>query len=207
MPVGVPSAVDKFLSTLPARGATDHGKQPDVPAVISIHAPREGSDRRPDAALPLLCDFYPRSPRGERQPLHGGAAARLQFLSTLPARGATSARRARTSRYLFLSTLPARGATGPAIPKRYARPIFLSTLPARGATPPVKNKRREKKYFYPRSPRGERPLGDGRLPACPAQFLSTLPARGATRLSCGTRNGRSLFLSTLPARGATVTNM
>ena len=33
-----------FLSTLPARGATDHGKQPNVPAVISIHAPREGSD-------------------------------------------------------------------------------------------------------------------------------------------------------------------
>ena len=57
-----------FLSTLPARGATVGGRVLIQPIVISIHAPREGSDR----------------PTGRIQ---GG---RKQFLSTLPARGATS---------------------------------------------------------------------------------------------------------------------
>ena len=33
-----------FLSTLPARGATGQGVDLDDPVVISIHAPREGSD-------------------------------------------------------------------------------------------------------------------------------------------------------------------
>ena len=59
----------RFLSTLPARGATPTFAG-DAPALeISIHAPREGSDR-------LLWEHW--------ENLMG------QFLSTLPARGATS---------------------------------------------------------------------------------------------------------------------
>ena len=82
----------KFLSTLPARGATIQRRikpwmsfyfYPRSPRgerralfsqthtradQISIHAPREGSDvlhcRR---SLCTCCNFYPRSPRGERQ--------------------------------------------------------------------------------------------------------------------------------------------
>ena len=34
----------EFLSTLPARGATAAGRQLSGEIVISIHAPREGSD-------------------------------------------------------------------------------------------------------------------------------------------------------------------
>ena len=34
----------KFQSTLPARGATDNPLLTILPTVISIHAPREGSD-------------------------------------------------------------------------------------------------------------------------------------------------------------------
>ena len=80
--------------------------------------------------------------------------------------------------------------------------LFLSTLPARGAT------RRGGlspygRYFYPRSPRGERRTGfPSILPSAP--FLSTLPARGATYQH---QSGYPAvgFLSTLPARGATFT--
>ena len=83
-------AATEFLSTLPARGATyitckradgsqisihapREGSDPSTllisaPVTISIHAPREGSDRR---ALPIALPW-------------------LLFLSTLPARGATS---------------------------------------------------------------------------------------------------------------------
>ena len=35
-------------------------------ACISIHAPREGSDRSRPRTDCRACDFYPRSPRGER---------------------------------------------------------------------------------------------------------------------------------------------
>ena len=79
-----------FLSTLPARGATQtraHTRQsseisihapregsdgdgpgPIVrPKDISIHAPREGSDPDPRAYKAKQRNFYPRSPRGERR--------------------------------------------------------------------------------------------------------------------------------------------
>ena len=102
--------------------------------VISIHAPREGSDaglrRRPHH----LRHFYPRSPRGERQGIGTRRLIQQKFLSTLPARGATSGRLPLVSnRQEFLSTLPARGATG----------VCKSPPPCQG-------------HFYPRSPRGER---------------------------------------------------
>ena len=79
----------QFLSTLPARGATLGHLQPLPADVISIHAPREGSDtatasncwsteisihapregsdgRRKDRGGQRH-NFYPRSPRGERR--------------------------------------------------------------------------------------------------------------------------------------------
>ena len=34
----------EFLSTLPARGATEAGRVYELSVLISIHAPREGSD-------------------------------------------------------------------------------------------------------------------------------------------------------------------
>ena len=58
--------------------------------LISIHAPREGSDA-------LALGFTSRQA--------------LLFLSTLPARGATEAVFIRALDEIFLSTLPARGAT------------------------------------------------------------------------------------------------
>ena len=83
------SSTLRFLSTLPARGATAQGLTLETWPKISIHAPREGSDRRLVLCVPHPfeisihapregsdCnqrqpdradrDFYPRSPRGER---------------------------------------------------------------------------------------------------------------------------------------------
>ena len=59
--------ITEFLSTLPARGATGGTLPAGRGGSISIHAPREGSDR-PDRQDNSLADV---------------------FLSTLPARGAT----------------------------------------------------------------------------------------------------------------------
>ena len=122
-----------------------------------IHAPREGSDSSKSDRRKSPRYFYPRSPQGERQ---GRACAKIKaykFLSTFPARGATSSITEMVPSSLsFLPTLPARGATENG--HKSGRPRkFLSTLPARGAPPPPP-------YHHPES----------------AAFLSTLPARGAT---------------------------
>ena len=170
-----------FLSTLPARGATgrpDRARR-DVP--ISIHAPREGSDRFPPpkvgknvviflstlpargaTAVPIsitysIVNFYPRSPRGERPMYHQASGVPAGFLSTLPARGATSSSTSIHRPKLFLSTLPARGAT-----PDHRRFVYLRTI----------------SIHAPRE--GSDRCTSGRPPE-KASFLSTLPARGATR--------------------------
>ena len=64
------TAFQTFLSTLPVRGATAERRAASEAHAISIHAPREGSDKG-------RFDFY--------HPM-------LAFLSTLPVRGATAGR-------------------------------------------------------------------------------------------------------------------
>ena len=149
-----------FLSTLPARGATQYGQSNFVLHSISIHAPREGSDGNRPKPPPGVVDFYPRSPRGERRPdqLHG---CKLRDISIhAPREGSDVILAAMPPGAApFLSTLPARGATSSASHTAPRRMSFLSTLPARGATPDVLN-----------------------IGAVAKPFLSTLPARGATEL-------------------------
>ena len=125
---------------------------------ISIHAPREGSDQRSAASSPAPMYFYPRSPRGERR-LDGPQSTQkvVEFLSTLPARGATLpfSLGARTSKAISIHA-PREGSDLTAEGVALMRRTFLSTLPARGAT------------------------DGGYRRARTGGFLSTLPARGAT---------------------------
>ena len=80
--------------------------------LISIHAPRTGSDTNNSRWTGLQSDFNPRSPHGERRCWHILSGKFIVFQSTLPARGATGcARRYKQWLYPFQSTLPARGAT------------------------------------------------------------------------------------------------
>ena len=122
--------------------------------IISIHAPREGSD------LAQAMNAF------------GGL---LQFLSTLPVRGATAFAQpllkflkisihapregsdtpsAGLRRYpaQFLSTLPVRGATAECASLYFAGHKFLSTLPVRGATGVSAGMGGNPANFYPRSP-------------------------------------------------------
>ena len=196
--------LDAFLSTLPARGAT----------------------LRAGASPAKVWNFYPRSPRGER---HKRGAYRSYFFAIsihAPREGSDESHKCRgPCPAEFLSTLPARGATARSGRRRPPRPIsihapregsdpthipviggdhqlFLSTLPARGATVERAAGIYREHNFYPRSPRGERPASASWTSTAP-QFLSTLPARGATHVV--RRSFSSLiFLSTLPARGATL---
>ena len=81
---------DIFLSTLPARGATGSFPTTATPWNISIHAPREGSDVL-RAAGADTADISIHAPREGSDYDYLLASRYLEvFLSTLPARGATS---------------------------------------------------------------------------------------------------------------------
>ena len=56
----------KFQSTLPVGGATRQADRQQQASLISIHAPRGGSDDTADGAQHRPPDFNPRSPWGER---------------------------------------------------------------------------------------------------------------------------------------------
>ena len=146
--------------------------------LISIHAPRTGSDTLKSVCYGRIYYFNPRSPHGERHAAGFEPCRILVFQSTLPARGATHLRKSAPASPGFQSTLPARGATipsksvgstsvdfNPRSPhgerlrspmERINRRRFQSTLPARGATRCGRRTRRARGYFNPRSPHGER---------------------------------------------------
>ena len=121
--------------------------------------------------------FNPRSPHGERRRHYDNTRYHLLFQSTLPARGATTAKLKMLDSELFQSTLPARGATR-----------ALNVGLAVGSI----------SIHAPRTGSDETFRSAGRSTA---PFQSTLPARGATRRAHA-RNGGKQFQSTLPARGA-----
>ena len=153
--------------------------------MISIHAPRTGSDTAVATVLPstLFQSTLPARGATAQGQTH---TRRLAFQSTLPARGATRFQIQRRSlnaisihaprtgsdakqidywaeRIIFQSTLPARGATwclsltGQPFP-------FQSTLPARGATAGFEISLRGDHDFNPRSPHGERRQGKTHSP-------------------------------------------
>ena len=168
----------KFLSTLPARGATSLPRRACRSQLISIHAPREGSDE----------DF--------RQSLQFSSS----FLSTLPARGATNGRLRRPPRGLFLSTLPARGATGVLCFRPEDVEISIHA-PREGSDARPPRIPWAEPYFYPRSPRGERPITSF-TPSPTMDFYPRSP-RGERLCPKVCKVQNAIFLSTLPARGAT----
>ena len=137
--VGVNSMLTliQFLSTLSLRRATTLICEVIAVMTISIHALLAESD----SMLTILCcgcfDFYPRSPCGERQPGARHANSQQEFLSTLSLRRATTSNLEHPEPSRFLSTLSLRRATGGG----------------------HINKARSK-HFYPRSPCGERLLGN-----------------------------------------------
>ena len=191
----------EFQSTLPARGATMRHMADIVGDLVSIHAPRAGSDTH----------------------VPHGISATVLFQSTLPARGATyswgwcgKARRVsihapRAGSDGFSVIWPPSPGVSIHAPRAGSdsMPVLLAGLGT---------------CFNPRSPRGERqPVSPRVVPS--VEFQSTLPARGATRLGrwpvvlllvsihaprAGSdceiprpRTSPKWFQSTLPARGAT----
>ena len=168
----------RFQSTRPARGATTATVQARVLIDISIHAPREGRDRRTRSTMPAIVNFNPRAPRGAR--LVGVFAIIIDIYISIHApregrdrqqdrkphrrcnfnpRAPRGARPLSSSNALtgtpFQSTRPARGATfnvGDIVP------FFLISIhaPREGRDCIVKANYVSTHHFNPRAPRGAR---------------------------------------------------
>ena len=124
---------------------------------ISIHALREEGDVLRAGDFQGGANFYPRPPRGGRP---------SEYLGDVLAE-------------LFLSTPSARRATLPPLTAEALRSKFLSTPSARRATCRRSPSGRFCGYFYPRPPRGGRPLS-AISESSTSLFLSTPSARRAT---------------------------
>ena len=127
--------IKKFQSTLPARGATMPVRLAVLRVVISIHAPREGSDYLPEGTKVSLFDFNPRSPRGERpKPIKSQNTD--HYFNPRSPRGE---RRDRDEWDILTQRISIHAPREGSDAKGLCRP------------------RRSCPYFNPRSPRGERP--------------------------------------------------
>ena len=170
--------------------------------VISIHAPRTGSDKGTiQARLNTIISIH--APRtGSDSGSKCGRSIAAVFQSTLPARGATCLSISLPSASYHFNPRSPHGERLATLPHAYKQPRisihaprtgsdqlyelgmlsptqFQSTLPARGAT-----------LLMP-------------FTAMLAIFQSTLPARGATACEAVQVAAMCVFQSTLPARGAT----
>ncbi len=106
------TAVSKFQSTRPVRGATTGQAQPAGPAAVSIHAPRAGRDDYAGPSTTRTSGFNPRAPCGARRWCRAAKFPSRPFQSTRPVRGATEMKVSTQTASAFQSTRPVRGATG-----------------------------------------------------------------------------------------------
>ena len=137
---------------------------------ISIHAPRMGSDsRRPGRRSGPCPDFNPRSPDGERLATKDEYIEKYKFQSTLPGWGAT---------FIYCANIVY-------IKISIHAPRMGSDMRALLDSPSTKD-------FNPRSPDGERlnaPVTAGLM----RLFQSTLPGWGATTCGFGDRRSTDYF--------------
>ena len=213
-----------FQSTLPGWGATRQteihaqalqnfnprspdGERPAVPSrsgpklLISIHAPRMGSDGRRRCCVRFMYIFQSTLPGwGATTSRTSSSTPSAGFQSTLPGWGATVVDLAGIVAMEFQSTLPGWGATMGAS-TGVSRDLFQSTLPGWGATISRTVATTSSFYFNPRSPDGERLMREWIEP--PDVISIHAPRMGSDCPVDDADAIRQAFQSTLPGWGAT----
>ena len=190
--------------------------------MISIHAPREGSDC-PAVRWHPRCPhyFYPRSPRGERrQPVRRGLWQPAISIHA-PREGSDPAGHPETGYRGISIHAPREGSDQPTftglcenlisihapregsdffpMPGLLLICTFLSTLPARGATRSVRPTVPSRFHFYPRSPRGERPATSRACAGCGA--ISIHAPREGSDLTCNGEFQETMYFYPRSPRG------
>ena len=151
-----------------------------IKCIISIHAPRVGSDSFARFCSSGERDFNPRSPRGERRCSIPHPANSVKFQSTLPAWGATYTAAVLTVFGVISIHAPRVGSDGTFVKHFYVNPISIhaprvgSDEDARGLNQPS--------CISIHAPRVGSDYSSIRKPPR-HKFQSTLPAWGATQCS------------------------
>ena len=130
---GHETAIIRFQSTRPMRGATKISSYIKPGEDISIHAPHAGRDPVFPAVRQCCTDFNPRAPCGARPRRSGLCRSRRDFNPRAPCGARLQEDTLSIDRYTFQSTRPMRGATGSLKVSVWVTG-FQSTRPMRGAT-------------------------------------------------------------------------
>ena len=115
-------------------GATHCGRWPCWYWIISIHAPRGGSDPKKDCAIQSQQYFNPRSPWGERRNMALAKRLLIKFQSTLPVGGATQVFHDTSDIKMISIHAPRGGSDCFSTILTSKVKTFQSTLPVGGAT-------------------------------------------------------------------------
>ena len=145
-----------FQSTLPLRGATDCRFVFAIQCIISIHAPLTGSDKHYLRGYITTKNFNPRSPYGERpkkDTLLSVTSRNFNPRSPYGERRSISFNPKKSKR--FQSTLPLRGATSAKVSAYIAHTISIHA-PLTGSDGTWSRRKAPLRDFNPRSPYGER---------------------------------------------------
>ena len=189
---------NRFQSTLPVGGATSRRTRIILLTVISIHAPRGGSDivNYQDNDDIKISIHAPRG--GSDQAWQKFSRCSSHFNPRSPWGGATGRRGDLRYRGRISIHAPREGSDVPQFIIDSYIDIFQSTLPVGGATG-EKARMMSEWEFQSTLPVGERQNG---MSSCGpfSGFQSTLPAGGATSI-CTVSNHAFLFQSTLPVGG------
>ena len=169
---------------------------------ISIHAPRTGSDkeRREQARIEAISIHAPRTGSdvsGAMEDADGEISIHAPRTGSDPleSRNASKSKK-------FQSTLPARGATKKTKAEEIQQPISIHA-PRTGSDAAGAIRRHDYEHFNPRSPHGERHNPCGIYGAVGCHFNPRSP-HGERRVWLSQIAGFLQFQSTLPARGATL---
>ena len=149
------SEVTAFQSTLPARGATRLGQCAAIRPLISIHAPRTGSDRAGRAGVCNAGNFNPRSPHGERRRQLRRSGADADFNPRSPHGERHDAARCADGRVCISIHAPRTGSDLIADFLILLKKISIHA-PRTGSDGKQSHVRRGEFHFNPRSPHGER---------------------------------------------------
>ena len=169
----------QFQSTLPARGATNMPDFDKKFVVISIHAPRTGSDDGTDKRLmdELISIHAPRT--GSDGRASKGARFSLQNFNPRSPHGERPGRMPESTPARDFNPRSPHGERPASMRYTGIRGRISIHAPRTGSDCPALRDNRVVSDFNPRSPHGERPRGTFTSDFF-IKFQSTLPARGAT---------------------------
>ena len=171
-------------------------------SVISIHAPRTGSDIGWVVRSTIDSDFNPRSPHGERRRIQAIFRAQFGISIHAPRTGSDICARRKTRKSSNFNPRSPHGERRTPCTTTFSPRTISIHAPRTGSDWTDSTCWATPSDFNPRSPHGERQSA-GRTTRCRRCYFNPRSPHGERRIVMPQGRTRGGFQSTLPARGAT----